>query len=272
MLPDLSSPVIATFWAIFLLVIGVSLWKGAEPERAGAIILIYMGFVTAIAGGVTQPVFDDLDSASLMVDSIGLIGFGWIGIQANRVWGLWAAALQLLALPQHLVRVILPDTDVSERAYFAVLASPTLMVMLVLLGGTILHMRRARKYGEYRNWICLPIEREMMARGLSNESLYLTALATAQCRGRLEWPIAMMGVIVLVYSSYALAFDAKKSSAEVLCLILMSLGVVTLGIAWWWKQREDRLSEQRLREFIERWGQVRDGPSVEDLPQAAVTH
>lgn len=156
MLTELLSPTLleATTRIAFFLVLFVSLplalWKGGEPERYGAFVILAM-IAAQVVGRALLPIhFNQLDAVSFVTDLIGALGFGYLAMQALRIWPLWAASLQLLALSAHFARWASIKTP--EVVYALMRGGPTFLVLLALLVGTVLHLRRCRKHGNDPSW------------------------------------------------------------------------------------------------------------------------
>jgi hypothetical protein len=121
----------------------VSAWfYGGKPERAGAGILLAMLLLTYTGHAIFPRIFHTVDPVGLTVDLVGFVGFSAIGISSRRVWPLWAASLQLLSSGAHFVRAL--SIPVEPRVYFWMKTSPTWLVMILLIAGTLAYRRRLK--------------------------------------------------------------------------------------------------------------------------------
>lgn len=141
------------FFLLLTVSVGLALWKGGAPEKGGVIVILTMAVFEALAINIIPSRFDAVDPGPLLSDLIGALGFGFLAIQAFRIWPLWATALQLLSLAAHFARWA--DIAVPKIVYALMRGMPTFMVFVVLLIGTILHMARLRRRGydpSWQNW------------------------------------------------------------------------------------------------------------------------
>lgn len=128
----------------------VALRFGGAPERLGAGVVGGMLAIAFAARPLLPPQFDRVDPVSLGVDVLGFAAFLCIGIFAWRLWPLCAASLQLLALSAHLTRAL--DIHIHPFVYAALKSGPSYLILLLLVGGSILHRRRIRTFGSDRCW------------------------------------------------------------------------------------------------------------------------
>ncbi len=132
--------------------LAVACWlKGAGPEKAAGFILV--GFVLAdrlyhIFFG--QAVYHTVDIGHLVTDVLALAAFGWLALQANRVYPLWIFAAQIIATSMHFQR--LAFTQIDPLTYAILYRAPSYLQIGLLLAGLAYHVRRGRKYGAYRAW------------------------------------------------------------------------------------------------------------------------
>ncbi|HYD23470.1 MAG TPA: hypothetical protein VEB68_01645 [Croceibacterium sp.] len=124
---------------------------GGRPEHWGARVIVAMILLTYAGHAFFPRLFRSVDPVALAVDIVGLIGFTAIGLTYRRVWPLWAASLQLLSSGAHFVRAL--SIPIEGRAYFWMKTSPTWIVMVLLIAGTLAHQQRVR---QRRNESSLP--------------------------------------------------------------------------------------------------------------------
>lgn len=126
----------------------VALIYGGFPERCGAAIIVMMALIGFVGQLLVAPRYGEVDPARLMQDVIAFLGFSWIGINAKRVWPLWAAALQLLSVGAHFVRLI--RMPMHPLVYAWMKSGPTWGVLIVLIAGSILYHRRRLRFQSRR--------------------------------------------------------------------------------------------------------------------------
>jgi hypothetical protein len=144
------------YFAQDILVVGVCLaafvWGGG-PERvvAASWLLIFelpMIIYRAAFGGDFQLTHVDLVLATTDL----LAGGVWIliALYANRSYTLWIAGLQILAISAHLARGM--AESISPIAYVTMVVAPGWLQLFLLAGGVLFHVRRKRRFGDYRDW------------------------------------------------------------------------------------------------------------------------
>ncbi|MEL7188056.1 MAG: hypothetical protein AAGK17_00770 [Pseudomonadota bacterium] len=165
-LPDFTHPAIAVFYSIFGAAVALGWVLGGKPERCGALTLASIFSVQLILySTISDPTFDEIDFVGVITDAIGLLGFTAIALSANRIWPLFAAAMQLIAVLAHLThgfRPMLGQSYVDFEAY------PTAFVTLCVIGGVAMHRYRLKKYGHDRDWV--PFKKYQEYRALAQET------------------------------------------------------------------------------------------------------
>ena len=140
----------SAYFLILILSIGMALWKGGAPERIGAVVFVLMATVQAVVMQVLPSRFDRVDPDSLVTDLIGFLGFGYLAIEARRIWPIWATSLQVLSLSAHFARWA--DVAIPPLVYAIMRGAPTFGAAIAILLGTILHLRRLRRLGSDPSW------------------------------------------------------------------------------------------------------------------------
>jgi hypothetical protein len=113
---------------------------GSIPEKRASVIIIIMLMMDFVGHYIYQGRYFSVDPLSFIVDMIGLVGFGWIGINSKRIWPLWAASLQLLSVGAHFVRAL--ELPVRPIVYAWMKSGPTWGVILLLIVATVTHCWR----------------------------------------------------------------------------------------------------------------------------------
>lgn len=132
-------------------VIGFAFRRGGKPERLGAAIV---GLNICIDLVVRQWVgawdFSTFSSSRFLIDLVefGLLFF--LAYNANRVWPIFSAAAQLVAVGGSLA--VLQSKGGMQIAYWAVTQLPLLGQLVALALGTFFHLRREAVIGPYRDW------------------------------------------------------------------------------------------------------------------------
>lgn len=138
--------------------LAAAIWRwGGAPERwligtfiATMVAPMYVGYwldLGAVESGPYAPVV-------FLLDLIAAALFVGIALNANRNYPLWIAGFQIVALVAHLVKALI-DT-VSPLSFAILVIGPSYCQLLVLLGGSVRHWLRERRFGPYREWRMSP--------------------------------------------------------------------------------------------------------------------
>lgn len=150
MQPDLGLISIFLFYLIGIASLALSFARGGAPEVAAASILIGAFLFQAACYALAPPRFIQVDGVSLLTDLICLIGFGWLALDAKRIWPLWATAFLLVGTASHIARLI--ELEIEPLAYSIMRTTPTACVMILMALGSLTHRHRLRRYGEDSAW------------------------------------------------------------------------------------------------------------------------
>ena len=127
-----------------LLVVAYCWRKGGQPERAAATVLPMMYLLDpiyhAIWGQVTT--YDRINLGHLVIDTAALMAFVAIALRANRLWTIWLASAQLIAVLSHFLRGIAP---MNPWVYAAMNRGPSWLEIALLFAGTALYQRRLKR-------------------------------------------------------------------------------------------------------------------------------
>ncbi|MGN6498596.1 MAG: hypothetical protein ACTHKM_00435 [Tsuneonella sp.] len=137
--------------AFFALAFAAWRWGGG-PERATAAILIWFRLADWSYHGVFQQALDltNIDLAHALIDFVAGIAAFAIALLANRIYSLWFAAAQLLAVLAHIARML--AVAIHPIAYAVMIMAPSYLQILLLAGGLWAHHRRVKRFGPYRSW------------------------------------------------------------------------------------------------------------------------
>lgn len=136
------------------LLLAAAIWRwGAGPERwlisvftltivAPVPLANWLGFPVAQTGPYAL--------AYAGLDVVAAVLFIVVALNANRIYPLWIAGFQLVAVATHVVRAVIDN--VSELAYAVLVIGPSYCQLFLLLGGFVWHCSRWRRSGPYREW------------------------------------------------------------------------------------------------------------------------
>lgn len=132
--------------------------RGGGPERYAATILLAMQAVDRIyhfiaTGGRSIWIVSDyttIDLGHLLIDAVSMVCFAILALRANRVYTLWIGGLQLVMVLSHFGREL--AATIHPLAYAISSYTPFYLQTTILLIGLMLHVRRMREWGSYRDW------------------------------------------------------------------------------------------------------------------------
>jgi len=136
-------------WAIC---VAALIWGGG-PERAVAITWLLFFKLVPGAYDVFGSTWDFQGGVNFFIASIDILAAAsWvmIALYANRIYTLWIAGLQVLAVIAHLASAI--AEPISSPAYAVMAITPSWMQLLLLAIGLVGHLVRKRQFGAYRDW------------------------------------------------------------------------------------------------------------------------
>ncbi|MEM7687769.1 MAG: hypothetical protein AAF291_02005 [Pseudomonadota bacterium] len=126
---------------------------GAGPERAVILIWvvtfeILMVPYRAMWGASIQ--LQTIDVSFVVADLVAGILWVIVALNANRVYPLFIAALQILIVAAHMVRGVIEA--ISPAAYAVMFTAPGWLQLVIMAVGLSRHIQRERQYGPYRDW------------------------------------------------------------------------------------------------------------------------
>ena len=136
-------------WAVCLAAL---LWGGG-PERL--IALVWLALFKGLDAAY-HALFDtafrlnDIDVFHAMNDLFAGAAFIVIALNANRMYPLWIAAFQLITVAAHLARDMVEA--MTPIAYAVMAFGPAYFQVIIFGAGLVLHHRRVKSYGNYRDW------------------------------------------------------------------------------------------------------------------------
>ena len=142
-------------WLEAALVAGLVLasWRwGRGPERTLALVLAWF----MVADPVNHALFSkpaelsSLDAGHVVIDGVAFVVAIFVALYANRMYTLWFAAFQSMAMLAHLAREL--TRGVAPLAYAMMYIGPFFFQIIVLMLGLWFHHRRERRFGPYRSW------------------------------------------------------------------------------------------------------------------------
>lgn len=127
--------------------------KAAAPERILSGVLFAMLAVDKVHHfllGDGSVYWRQVDVGHMVIDAMVLPCVYVVALRANRVYPLWIAGAQMIAMTGHVYRLALTDIHVFAYRIMAIMPSYIQLVTIVL--GVAFHMSRHRKRGSYPSW------------------------------------------------------------------------------------------------------------------------
>lgn len=139
-------------FGLMVVVCVLSIRKGGAPERATALVILGMFAADRCYHLVLNRdvMLASVDLFHAALDLVAAIALVVIALRANRMYTLWIAGLQLIALSAHLAREM--TEGMSPIAYAILYILPSYFQILALALGLLMHRKRLALYGPYRGW------------------------------------------------------------------------------------------------------------------------
>ncbi len=118
-----------------LAVAGLSLWRGGWAERTVAFTIIVGSLATAVFQNTRDPSAPQW--GDLAVDGVCLIVFVGVALRSRRLWPLFAAAFQLIAVVIYVAR--LADVHMGGRSPFAAGVIWSYLILVAVAVGVFLN-------------------------------------------------------------------------------------------------------------------------------------
>ena len=138
--------------AAWLICIAAFVWGGGPERGIAAIwIIVFKGLDIALSlpwQGYLQGI--DVRALYVASDLFALAAFAMIAVHANRFYTLWIASFQVLAMLAHVAKEL--SDHISTISYAVLAFMPGYFQLGLLAGGLMLHVRRRRRNGPYRDW------------------------------------------------------------------------------------------------------------------------
>ncbi len=137
--------------AFVLLALAAWRW-GAGPERALAAVLVWFRVADWAYHGIFAASLQltNVDLAHALIDLVACVAAFAVALHANRIYPLWFAAVQLLAVFAHLARAM--AVEILPVVYAIMFIAPSYLQIAILAWGVWRHRRRVRRFGPYRSW------------------------------------------------------------------------------------------------------------------------
>jgi hypothetical protein len=135
---------------VLVLLVVVAWWRGAGPERASAASLLVFAAQDATDRWFQGMTYLAVAPRDVMMDCLVAGLLLAIALRANRMYPLWMAAWQLIAVLSHVARF--ESRSSVALAYAILMYLPSYLLLGTLGIGLAAHIRRVKRIGEYRSW------------------------------------------------------------------------------------------------------------------------
>lgn len=122
--------------------LGLVVALGGGPERMGGQIMLVVLALSAIRMIIIADQVHGFDLLGLLSDVLAFVGFLWIAVFAWRLWPIWTAALQLIAIGAHFGPAL--NLPIAPLAYAIMRSAPTATVIVTLIAATGWHCKKMR--------------------------------------------------------------------------------------------------------------------------------
>ncbi|WP_156135421.1 hypothetical protein [Novosphingobium malaysiense] len=146
----MTNPLQIAFFLLLALAVPVAVWKGGTPERFGAAAILFMWGLQSVGDRILPSGWTSVDTFSFLSDVTGFLAFGYLALEARRIWPLWATSLQILSLSAHFARWA--DITIHPMVYAVMRGAPTFGALIAILLGVLFHLRRLRRDGSDPAW------------------------------------------------------------------------------------------------------------------------
>jgi nicotinamide riboside transporter PnuC len=144
-------PILSLLYLVALVACcGYAFLRGGGPERFGAAIISIGSVLTYLAMSNAATNYRSVEFDAFVIDVLCLLAFVVLALRANRYWPLWVAALQIIGLGGHFVKLAEPGT--LRQAYGFALVFWSYPMLLLIALGTFNHQRRLRRFGSDPSW------------------------------------------------------------------------------------------------------------------------
>lgn len=92
----------------------------------------------------------EVDPGLLLIEVIVVATMVAVALRANRMYTLWMAGFQIIALLAHFAREL--ADQISPIAYVIMYVGPSYLQIMTLGSGIWLHHKRVQRHGSYRSW------------------------------------------------------------------------------------------------------------------------
>jgi hypothetical protein len=92
----------------------------------------------------------EVDLGLLLIEVIFTVVVVTVALRANRMYTLWIAGFQIIALMAHFAREL--ADQISPIAYVMMYVGPSYLQIITLGLGIWLHHQRVLRHGNYRSW------------------------------------------------------------------------------------------------------------------------
>ena len=140
------------YFAAILLVFLAAQRYGEGPEKwmAGTILAMTLSSKAYLSIFGRHAQLMEVDLGLLLIEVIVAAVMVAVALRANRMYTLWMAGFQIIALLAHFAREL--ADQISPIAYVMMYVGPSYLQIITLGLGIWLHYKRVQRHGSYRSW------------------------------------------------------------------------------------------------------------------------
>ncbi len=97
-----------------------------------------------------NPLREEVEPGLFMIEVVVTVVLVTVALRANRMYTLWIAGFQIIALMAHFAREL--ANQISPIAYVMMYVGPSYLQIITLGLGIWLHHQRVQRHGNYRSW------------------------------------------------------------------------------------------------------------------------
>ena len=148
----MSDGIVLALRVTIVLLFLLALWKGAGPEKIAmgtmfAMLVLDLLYHSILPGGRN---YSSIDLGHFVQDLIGLSGFVFLTLRADRLYPICMLGAQIFVMVSHLDRELV--TAIPDLVYAWLIRLPSYLQVAAAATGLFLHIRRTMRVGPYRSW------------------------------------------------------------------------------------------------------------------------
>lgn len=117
---------------------------------AATLLAMQLSTLAYLAALGRNPLREEVEPGLFMIEVVVTVVLVTVALRANRMYTLWIAGFQIIALMAHFAREL--ANQISPIAYVMMYVGPSYLQIITLGLGIWLHHQRVQRHGSYRSW------------------------------------------------------------------------------------------------------------------------